>query len=120
MILFYILLLGGFVGSLAVAISYFASRRFDLRSKIILGTSCLIPLVSLALLFGGLFVSGRQLLALSPCVVAALFLCSALIAARQAAFRCSPIRGTVGLLSISWSGLAAFLSSHYCFMGACC
>lgn len=120
MVAFYALLLGGFIGTLSVAISYFASNRFELRSKIILGTSCLIPLVSLALLLGGLFVSGRQLMALSPCVVAAFSFCFALGGGRQAAFRRSPIRGTVGLMSIGWSGLASYVSSDYCFMGACC
>jgi hypothetical protein len=76
MVAFYTLLLGGFIGTQSIAISNFASSRFELRSKIILGTSCLIPLVSLALLLGGLLVSGRQLMALSPCVVAAFFFCA--------------------------------------------
>jgi hypothetical protein len=118
--LFYVIVFGGFLSSLVTAISYFSSGRLGRNTKIVLEGACLIPLVSLALLLGGLFVSGSQWLATLPCIVSMLVFCPALTMGTPAAFLRSPVRGTVGLLSILWSAAMAFTASHSCFMSACC
>lgn len=112
--------LGGFGASLGIALTYFESSEFERPIKNVLGGACLIPLVSLALLQGGLFASGNQWLATSPCIVSGLLFLVALGSGKPVSFLRSPARAVGGLLSIGWSGVTAFYSSDYCFMGACC
>jgi hypothetical protein len=120
MLFFLIFLLGGYLASLAAGVSYFGSSRFGKKTRIALGCACLLPLVSLTLLFKGLAASGSQWLAVSPCIGAALAFLPILSFGSPAAFVKSPLRGIAGLFSIGWSGASAFICSDYCFMGACC
>ena len=120
MTLFYALILGGFGASFAVALSYFQSRRLGREIKTVLGVACLMPLASLVLLFGGLFTSGHQWLATIPCVGSGILFLVSLGFGGAAPLLTSPGRALAGVLSIGWSGVVSFYSSHYCFMGACC
>jgi hypothetical protein len=119
----YLFLFGGFALSLVVGISYFCSRRLSQIVKIGLGIAALGPLISLALLFGGLFASGRQVLALLPCLIAGLiFVAFQLIesSSKKKPISIAPCRAIAGFAAIGWSGIIATNSAHYCFMGACC
>jgi len=119
-ILLIVFLFGGFLLSLIVAISYFFASRIDLKSKLILGISCLLPLVSFTLLNFGFYASGDQIITALPCFIAVIGLLIGLAIGKPPIFRCSPIRGCVGILSISWAAITSFAASHHCFMGACC
>jgi len=120
LIAFLALLFGGFLLAMVAGISYFCSHALPSRQRISLGLLCLTPLISLLLLYGGLFVSGRQLISLFPCVAGGIFFLVLVMRGSPSAFSIAPMRALSAGAGFLWAGGAAYLSSDYGFMGASC
>lgn len=111
-------LYGGFITSFSVGVSYFIARNIPKNQRIRLGLICFTPLISILLLFGGLYVSGHQGLAILPCLFGALFFGVEIFSGTPTAFSRSPIRCSLGLISILWACATVFIVSDYGFAGA--